>query len=198
MDIAYVSSLLAFTLSMSITPGPNNLMLTASGLNFGYLRTIPHILGIMFGFASLITAVALGLGAVFMQWPALHLSLKVVGAVYLLWLAWGIARAGQTKNTDTGAKPLTFLQAASFQYLNPKAWTMAITGIATFSQPGELYASSALAVVLAFAIVVYPCCTFWALVGVKVRQYMNTPWVLKGFNYTLAALTAGCVLFIVL
>lgn len=196
MDVAYLSSLLAFAFGMSITPGPNNLMLTASGVNFGYLRTLPHLFGVIFGFLSMCVAVALGLGAIFIEWPAAHASLKLVGSAYLLWLAWKIAASGRGAEAAARARPLTFWQAAAFQAVNPKAWTMAITGISAFTLEGELLAPSAAAVVLAFALVAYPCCTFWTLLGTQARRFLDNDFALQLFNVSLGLLTASCVIII--
>ena len=196
MDLAYFLSLLLFTATMTITPGPNNIMLAASGFNFGYIRTIPHVLGIAFGFVTLCLAVAFGLGAVFQQFPVVHTSLKVLGSAYLLWLAWKIATAEPASEHTSTGKPFTFWQAAIFQYVNPKAWTMAITGISAFTLQGDLLIPSALAVVVAFGLVEYPCCSFWAVLGTQVRRFLSSPKNLRRFNQGLGVLTAGCVVFI--
>lgn len=123
-----------FALVTSITPGPNNTMLLASGVNFGFNRSIPHILGISCGFFVLVLAVGLGLGAVFEAYPVLYSVLRYVGAAYLLYLAWKIARSGPMSETEQGqGKPISYWGAAAFQWVNPKAWVMAVGAISTYT-----------------------------------------------------------------
>lgn len=196
MDAAYFLSLFAFTSSMTVTPGPNNIMLTASGVNFGYLRTLPHLVGIMFGVITMVLLVALGLGAIFVQWPITHTVLKVVGSMYLLYLAWKIATAGGIGKADASSKPMTFWQAALFQYVNPKAWTMAITGVSAFTLEGEQVMLSGIAIVAAFGIVSLPSCSFWVLLGTQIRHMLKNERAQKIFNYSLGGLTAACVVLI--
>jgi threonine/homoserine/homoserine lactone efflux protein len=123
-----LSALTLFVFVSSITPGPNNLMLLSSGTRFGFRRTIPHMLGIGVGFMVMIALVGLGLAQLFLLYPPLHLALKIVSITYLLYLAWKIATSEPptADEAETG-KPMTFLQAAAFQWVNPKAWTMTLT-----------------------------------------------------------------------
>lgn len=137
--------LVLFAFVTSITPGPNNLMLLASGVNFGFVRTIPHMLGIAVGFGSLLVGVGLGLGALLAAWPALAILLKVAGGSYLIYLAWRIARSRAMGSSGSTAQPLTLFQAAAFQWVNPKAWMMSITAMALYtdyrSNPQRRYRS---------------------------------------------------------
>lgn len=197
MDLAYLTSLLVFTISVTITPGPNNLMLTASGLNFGFQRTLPHLLGIIFGFQTVCLLLAGGLGVVFKTWPYIHEVMKILGAGYLLYLAWKIARSGQVSGDYAREKPMTFWQAAFFQYVNPKAWSMCVTGLSAFTLTGDWLIPSVLAVSGAFLLAAFPCCSFWALLGSRVRQILKTPRQVRWFNYSLAGLTAASVALIV-
>ncbi len=197
LTLTYFLSLLTFAISMTITPGPNNLMVTASGLNFGYRKTLPHILGIAIGFTSLCAVVALGLGAVFLQFSILQQVLKIVGSAYLLYLAYKIVTSKNNSELEQNSKPLNVYQAALFQYVNPKAWTMAITGISAFSLPGEQVIQSSFMVVLAFGLVSVPCCSLWAMVGAKIRDYLANEKVFKVFNWTLGLLTAACIVIII-
>jgi threonine/homoserine/homoserine lactone efflux protein len=122
-----------FALVSSITPGPNNTMLLASGVNFGFLRTIPHALGISLGFMLLVVAVGLGLGEIFTAAPWTYTALRWIGAAYLLYLAWCIATSGRMSEAgEHGGTPMTFLGAAAFQWVNPKAWVMAVGAITTY------------------------------------------------------------------
>lgn len=196
--LALVGPFVAFAFSMSATPGPNNMMLTASGANHGFRRTLPHMLGITVGCMVLMSGVALGLGALFMRWPALQTVLKVAGSLYLLWLAWKIARArvpGKADLDDPG-KPFTFWQAAAFQFANPKAWVMTISGIASFSLTGDAFVSSALVLILLMGLTNLPSIALWAGFGVAIGQLLKTPRHWCWFNRVMGGLTASCVLMI--
>ncbi len=136
MPLDAVVALAVFTFATAFTPGPNNIMVTASGVNFGFARTVPHMAGITIGFMVLLVACAAGLGLVFATVPALQLALKIVGAIYMLWLAWKVANAQPASNEpDDLARPLTFLQAAAFQWVNPKAVVIGLTAISIYVRP---------------------------------------------------------------
>lgn len=197
MDSHYFASLLLFVISVTVTPGPNNLMVTASGSNFGYLRTLPHILGITLGFTLLIISVAAGLGTVFVTLPGLQLGLKVAGAVYLLWLAWKIATASTAPSAKADARPMGVFQAFMFQWVNPKAWTMAITGISAFALEGTALFWSLAMITAAFALVVFPICSFWALLGEQVGRLLTSERGRQWFNRSLGVLTALSVVLLV-
>src|SRR2546430_96088 len=121
-----IIAFVVFALASLFTPGPNNLMLMTSGVNYGFTRTLPHALGVAFGFGFLVLVVGIGLGALFAAFPALYTILKFAGAAYLIYLAWLIARSGPAKASGTRDQPLTFLQAAAFQWVNAKALVMAV------------------------------------------------------------------------
>src|SRR5690606_32484543 len=125
--------LLGFVVVSTVTPGPNNLMVLVSGANWGLRRTMPHIIGIAIGFPVMIVAVGLGLGVAFDRLPWLHDVLKYVGFAYLLYLAWRIARAGRPELEGRAGRPLTVFEAASFQWVNPKAWAIVLGGMAVFT-----------------------------------------------------------------
>ncbi|MEM6307057.1 MAG: LysE family translocator [Pseudomonadota bacterium] len=181
-------ALVTFAFVSSITPGPNNLMLMASGANFGILRTIPHGLGVGLGFIFMIMMVGLGLAQLFDQFPVLHDVLKVVSVVYLAWLAWKIGTAAPKLGnpTQTG-RPLTFWQAAAFQWVNPKAWAMALTAITLYT-PDTLGLWGVGLVAVVFGGVNVPCISCWAYLGVQLRYFLNSPQRLRLFNCTMAFL----------
>ena len=131
-----LSGLILFAFVSSVTPGPNNLMLMASGANFGFRRSIPHMLGVALGFVFMVLLMGAGLAQVFDTWPLAHVALKFVSIIYMLWLAWKIANAAPIKARETQGSPMTFVQAAAFQWVNPKAWAMAITAITAYT-PGQ-------------------------------------------------------------
>ncbi|MEX4007644.1 LysE family translocator [Neoaquamicrobium sediminum] len=182
MSTDLLLALVVFAFVTSITPGPNNFMLLASGVNFGFRRTIPHMLGIGGGFLSLLLGVGFGLGALLTAYPSLHLALKLAGGAYLLYLAWRIAMSRSLSEKDgKAARPMTFLEAAAFQWVNPKAWVMAVTAMAVYSDPAAPFLS-VLVVALAFALVNLPSVSTWAGFGMALRGFLADPVRLKWFN----------------
>ncbi len=192
-----VFPLITFAFSMCITPGPNNIMLTASGANFGFKRTIPHILGVEFGMIILFCLSAFGLGVIFDIFPFFQTLLKIAGSAYLFYLAWKIARSKRSGAVNNNSQPLSIYQAAAFQFLNPKAFTITITALSTFSQEGDLYLDSALLVILVFAVVCIPSITVWAGFGTLISRFLKNDRVFTIFNYSMAFLTAASVIFII-
>ena len=180
-------ALLLFAFTTSITPGPNNMMLFTSGVNFGFRRTIPHMLGIGVGFFVLLIAVGLGLGALLHTVPLLYTALKFAGGAYLVWIAWKIGTSRSLSERESGAQPMSFLSAAAFQWVNPKAWVMAVSAMATYTNE-QLYLFSVLLVGLAFAAVNVPSVSTWAGFGSALREWLSVPARLKWFNITMALL----------
>lgn len=180
-------ALVLFAFVTSVTPGPNNMMLFASGVNFGFRRTLPHMLGIGGGFFSLLLGVGFGLGALLEAVPALYTALKFLGGGYLLFIAWKIGRSRALPDGKVGAQPMTFLQAAAFQWVNPKAWVMAVTAMTIYTDP-DRYVLSVLLVGLAFALTNMPSVSTWAGFGTVMRQWLADPVRLKWFNITMAVL----------
>ena len=181
--------LLAFVLfafATAGTPGPNNMMLLASGANFGLRRTAPQILGISAGLGVMVAAMGLGLGGVFKAFPVLHDVLKWVGGAYMLWLAWKIATSKGISDKEAGARPMTFLQAAAFQWVNPKAWAMALTAATTYTPEGSTI--GVFFVAGTFMLVGAPCSAAWAGFGQGMRRFLDRPAVLRVFNVTMAVL----------
>ena len=185
--------LLTYMATMSVTPGPNTLMLAASGVNFGFRRTLPHMLGISIGVGIQIVLVA-GLLAWVMTWlDALRLPLVFVGCAYLLWLARRQAGAGQPGNSEK-RQPLGFFGAALFQWVNPKAWMMVLNAAILFLPHGNWTAVLWMAVMSVF--VNLPCIAVWAFAGDKLRLTLRDPLALRVFNYTMATLLAATALWI--
>lgn len=182
-------ALATFAFASSVTPGPNNLMLMASGTNFGLLPTVPHMAGVVLGFALMLLLVGLGLGAVFEAVPGAMLALKVVSTAYLLYLAWRIAMAEPPRidQADGASRPFTFLQAAAFQWVNPKAWTMALTAVAVYV-PHDDRVVGAAGVALVCAVVNVPSVAIWAAAGVQLRRLMHRPRAYRTFNIAAALL----------
>ncbi len=184
------AALVGLAFVSSITPGPNNLMLLASGVNFGFRRTVPHMLGIGAGFASLLLAVGFGLGALLTAFPALDLALKLAGGAYLLVLAWKIAASRSLGEVGEAARPMSFGEAAAFQWVNPKAWVMAVTAMAVYTSP-EAPFLSVLLVAAAFALVNLPSVSAWAGFGMALRGFLADPVRLKWFNVAMGLLLAA-------
>ncbi|MEQ8371149.1 MAG: LysE family translocator [Alphaproteobacteria bacterium] len=185
-----------FLLVASITPGPNNTMLAASGMNFGLRRTTGHIAGIVIGFASLVFLCALGLGTLYEQVPEVRIALKTAGAAYLLYLAWRIARAGEVQS-GSAARPLTLWQAAAFQYVNPKAWVMGLTATSSFL-PDSAPLTGALTMLAVAMIVAAPSTLIWTLFGTGLARLWSGRRVRRAINLTLALLLVATVPFIIL
>jgi threonine/homoserine/homoserine lactone efflux protein len=187
LSLEALLSLIVFSFVTSFTPGPNNLMLLASGVNFGFSRTIPHMLGIGLGFMLMIVLVGLGLGSMFEALPWLHDAIKYAGFAYMLYLAWRIATSGQIGDGKANPQPMTFLAAAAFQWVNPKAWAMAVTALAAYTIADAFVASVAV-VALVFGLVNLPTVSVWALFGVWLRRFLSDPKIVRLFNWTCAAL----------
>lgn len=182
-------ALIGFALATSGTPGPNTMMVTASAAQVGIMRVMPHMLGITLGFPAMLVAVALGLGLPFAQLPWLHQAMQALGAAWLLWLAWKIASAPVGAAADAPARPpLGFLGAAAFQWVNPKAWMIALAAIPAFTVPGQPILPQALVIALVFALVSMPCLLFWAWIGRAARHLLGGGARLRAFNITMAVL----------
>lgn len=186
MNAELLAALATFAFVSSITPGPNNLMLLASGANFGIVRTIPHMLGIGIGFTLMIVLVGVGLIQVFDAVPVSHTILKIVSVAYLLWLAWKIANAGAPQGDKAQGTPMTFLQAAAFQWVNPKAWTMALTAITIYAPDRSLTAIALVALI--FGMINLPSVSTWTLIGQQMQRFLTDAGRLRAFNWTMAAL----------
>lgn len=190
MSLDAFLALIVFAFVTSITPGPNNFMLMASGVNFGFRRTVPHMLGIGAGFLTLLLGVGFGLGAMLTAWPALHLGLKIAGGAYLLYLAWRIAMSrSMSEKGGKAARPMRFIEAAGFQWVNPKAWVMAVTAMALYTSPAAPFLSVVI-VAVAFALVNLPSVSTWAGFGVALRGFLADPVRLKWFNIAMGAALA--------
>lgn len=186
MTIETLTALALFAFVSSATPGPNNLMLMASGANFGFWRTIPHMAGISIGFMVMLFGVGSGLTQLFDRFPVIYDLLKIASVIYMLWLAWKIANAAPVrKKTDAGA-PMTFLQAAGFQWVNPKAWAMALTATTVYVGDTSL-AWLALAACL-FAMVNLPSVSIWTIAGQQLQRILTNPRRLRTYNWTMAIL----------
>ena len=192
--------LAAFAVATSVTPGPNNIMITASGANFGFGRSIPHMLGVGLGFMAMIVGIGLGLGRLLESFPTLHEILRYCGGAYLLYLAYRIAVAAPmtTDATSATGRPLTFLQAALFQWVNPKGWMMAVGALGTYTTVGGDFLAETIVVALVFGAVGLPSVALWAMVGVGIGRLLRVRWALRAFNLAMALLLVASLVLMVL
>lgn len=179
-------ALIAFAFVSSITPGPNNLMLMASGANFGFRRTIPHMIGIGLGFTLMVLLVGAGLVQLFDRYPVSYSVLKILSVAYLLYLAWKIAHAAPVQTDGETGRPMTFLQAAAFQWVNPKAWAMALTAATAYTPEQTL--NAIVIVALVFGAINLPSVSTWTLLGQQMARVLTNPRRLVIFNWTMAVL----------
>ncbi|WP_175664379.1 LysE family translocator [Burkholderia ambifaria] len=176
-----------FALVTSITPGPNNTMLLASGVNFGFRRTMPHLFGISIGVAILMLCVGFGLGEAFRRMPVLYTILEIASVAYLLYLAWRIGTSGEVKAQGAKPRPMTLLEAAAFQWVNPKAWMMVLTAATTIRLSAD-YGMNAAWMAVVFILIGFPCICLWAAFGLGLRRFLSNRRALRIFNVTMAVL----------
>jgi threonine/homoserine/homoserine lactone efflux protein len=192
--LALILTSLPFLASMGFTPGPNNILVASSGVNFGFRATMPHILGVTVGYPVMLLIVGIGLAKVFIAMPQIHVILKYISIAYLLYLAWRIATAAAVSEARKISKPLTFMQAAAFQWVNGKGWVVALSAMTTYTVvnttlPLQIVALSGIALVITFASV----CT-WTFFGSMLRQFLHTERRRRLFNYSMAALLVASVI----
>lgn len=193
MSLDVFLALLTFAFVASLTPGPNNMMLLASGVNFGFVRTIPHMCGIGIGFTILLLAVGFGLGALLVAFPVLQAGLKGLSIVYLLWLAWKVATSRTIGEGAAAARPMSFLAAVAFQWVNPKAWAMAVVAMGAYTSL-DRPVLSVIVVAGVFGLVNFPTVSLWAGFGVAMRRYLADPVRLKRFNILMGVALVASVI----
>ncbi len=181
-------ALLLFTFSTSITPGPNNVMMLASGLNYGIKRSLLHLVGIAVGFTFMVLVVGAGFGLLFTRYPHIHEVIKIAGLIYLLILAWRIATTVPKGLDGSNRLPINFVQAALFQWLNPKAWMMATSGVATFLNAGEGQTFQLLQIAGTFMLASFTCTGSWLVFGAALKHVLNKPQYMQIFNLVMAGL----------
>ncbi|WP_372570286.1 LysE family translocator [Ruegeria jejuensis] len=186
MSYDLLLAFVGFAFVSSVTPGPNNLMLMASGANFGFRRTIPHMLGVGIGFTLMIVLVGAGLLGLFDRFPVSYVILKTLSVAYLLYLAWKIATAAPIDRQAEAGTPMRFLQAVAFQWVNPKAWAMALTAISVYAPDRSIPAILLVAAI--FGAVNMPCISSWTVLGQQLARFLRNPRQLRLFNGMMAAL----------
>jgi threonine/homoserine/homoserine lactone efflux protein len=190
-------SFVLFGVIAAITPGPNNVMLTTTGLNFGVRRGVPHLLGICIGFPVMLALIGLGFGTLFQLYPILHEVIKIVGVIYLLYLAWKIANAGGGATEVGQSKPINFWQAAAFQWINPKAWIMGSSALAAYTTLDDNFFLQVLIICVTFMIITIPCAGIWLVFGAGLQHFLKDPGHLKIFNISMALLLIASILPVV-
>jgi threonine/homoserine/homoserine lactone efflux protein len=182
MQADLLAALVAFCVVTLITPGPNNVMLMASGLNFGFRRAQPHLWGVTLGFAVMVLAVGLGLGAMFAAWPALYVLLKYLGAAYLLYLAWLIATAEPVEPGEAaGGSPITFLHAVAFQWVNPKGWVMAVGSVSAYAAVAA-FPYNMMLIAMLFGVLGIVSSVTWVMLGQTLRHLLRHKRAVRVFN----------------
>jgi threonine/homoserine/homoserine lactone efflux protein len=184
----YLIAVVMFAVSSSVTPGPNNITVMASGVNFGIRKSLPVFLGICVGFAIMLLLVGIGFGKVFEQIPVLHIFIKIIGTVYLLYLAFLIATADEITMSDTQKKPLTFIKGALFQWLNAKAWVVATGAIAAFTTVGVDFYTQNIIIATTFLVVSFPCVGLWLFFGSTLKNRLKSKQHRRVFNYSMGGL----------
>lgn len=182
------AAIIAFAITACVTPGPNNAMIMASGVNYGIRRSMPHYFGICLGFPAMVVAVGLGIATLFERFPVLHVILKLAGAVYLTYLAWRIATAPVADLSQRAGKPFSFIQAAAFQWINPKAWALAVGATVTYTVIADSYVTQVLILAGIFMIFGAPCILLWLWFGSSLKKVLRNPQSVRVFNYSMATL----------
>lgn len=187
MTVDLFLALFVFGFIAAFTPGPNNTMLLATGINFGVRRALPHILGVAIGFPLMIACIGFGLGRIFEVFPIIYMALKYIGAAYMVWLAWKIATSNPSTDDELEkADPVTFLQACAFQWVNPKAWIMGVTALSAYTIASQ-YAVGVLAVVGTFVFMGFTSALTWVLFGAGLKHILNDVRYYQYINWGLAA-----------
>lgn len=189
-------ALCLFCFSTSITPGPNNLMLMMSGLNYGVRRSVPHYLGVCGGFAFMLLIIGIGLGSAVATYPRLQHSIKIIGAGYMLYLAWKTIFSSSHLDLKVAKRPVSFMAAVLFQWANPKAWIMAIGVFATFATVDKQWVATVLIITLIFSLLLLPCLAIWLYGGSILKRMLKTERQLRQFNLIMGLLLALSIVLI--
>lgn len=194
----YFIAIVFFAISSTVTPGPNNITVMASGANFGIRKSLPVFTGICVGFAIMLLMVGIGFGQIFERLPILHLFIKIIGTLYLLYLAFLIAIATEISASNAQAKPLTFMNGALFQWLNAKAWVVATGAIAAFTTTGADFYTQNIIISLTFLIISFPCVGLWLFFGSTLKKVLKSQLHRRVFNYSMAGLLVMSVIPVII
>jgi threonine/homoserine/homoserine lactone efflux protein len=186
-------SFMIFGIIAAVTPGPNNVMLTTTGLNFGVRRGIPHLLGICIGFPVMLALIGLGFGTLFQLLPMLHEIIKIVGILYLIFLAWKIASTSAGADGETPSKPIGFWQSAAFQWINPKAWVMGSSALAAYTSLDDNFFLQVAIICISFGVITLPCAGLWLVFGAGLQRFLRDPVHRRTFNVVMALLLIASI-----
>ena len=198
INFTLFSALSVFYFTMFVTPGPNNTMLTLSGLKFGFLRTLPHAIGIPLGHIFQIGLTCFGLGKLFLIYPQIQFYMKILCFLYLLFLCWKMMGSFEVIEKNITGRPLKFYEASLFQFINPKAWSIAITVASGFFPTEENIFVGVLFVTITAAVICFPSICIWALFGSELKKYVSNLKVKKYIEYLLALMVVSTAFFILL
>ena len=197
IELELFISFVIFAIIAAVTPGPNNVMLTTTGLNFGVRRGMPHLFGIALGFPVMLALIGLGFGTLFQLFPLLHEIIKIVGVTYLLYLAWKIASAEGSSNQIAPSQPISFWQSAAFQWINPKAWVMGSSALAAYTSLDDSFFLQVIIISISFGVITFPCAGIWLVFGAGLQRYLKDPLHRKTFNIAMALLLIASILPVV-
>jgi len=186
-------SVLLFAASTTVTPGPNNVMIMTSGLNHGIRKSLPHLLGISIGFPLMLILIGIGLGSLFETFPVIHEVIKITGVLYLLYLSWLIAASPTSAMEDKVSNPLSFFQAVLFQWVNPKAWVVAIGAVSAFTSLSSNFYKEVMMISIIFFFVAIPNLSIWLFFGIGLKRILKQPFYQKIFNILMALLLVGSI-----
>jgi threonine/homoserine/homoserine lactone efflux protein len=192
--LALILTSVPFMTSMGITPGPNNILVASSGVNFGFRATIPHIVGITIGYPLMLLLVGLGLAKIFIAIPMTHLALKYISIAYLLYLAWRIAMSSSVGQARRIKKPMTLLEGAAFQWVNAKGWVVALGAVTAYTVVNQTLPLQIMALSGIALIITVICASCWTLFGALLRRFLHTEKRRRWFNYSMAGLLAISIL----
>ncbi len=189
----YLFSVIVFSVSATLTPGPNNILAMASGISFGMLRSLPLLFGICVGFSLMLLLVGLGFGQILTAFPQLSVYLKIIGVIYILYLAYVIANNSDFNKQGPQAKPLSFFNGLLFQWVNAKAWVVCISAVSAFTTQGESYLSQIVFLTVTFLIVGPPCVGIWIFFGALMNKYLSNRSAVRGLNIGMSLLLVASV-----
>ncbi|HZT18048.1 MAG TPA: LysE family translocator [Dongiaceae bacterium] len=193
MSLGLLGAFVVFAIATLFTPGPNNVMLMTTGLNFGLRRAQPHVWGVTLGFSLMVLVVGLGLGAVFASYPTLYAAIKYAGAAYILYLAWLIARSDTVEESEGKGRPISFFEAAAFQWINPKGWVMVVGAVTTYAAIAA-FPFNMIAMSIVFGVFGAASSLAWVLFGTGLRRFLKEPRLLRAFNLVMALLLAASLI----
>jgi threonine/homoserine/homoserine lactone efflux protein len=193
MSIETLTALAIFAIVTSVTPGPNNAMVLASGVHFGFRRTVPHMLGIALGYGFMLAIIGAGVGTAMSISPLVEVGMRLASGAWMVWVAWSLARSSDAGSDASRLRPMTFIEGALFQWVNPKGWVLALSSMALFTKSGDLIADIAI-IVAVYVATCIPSSSIWTAFGVSLRQFLAVPWRLRAFNISMAVLLLASTL----